>query len=472
MNKKEFYYLLFIAALFLLIISPMWLSDGMFMDGIYYATIARNWAEGLGSFWKPQFTETLGNPFYDHPPLAFFLEGLFFKLLGDHYWVERIYSFLSHVILALLLYRVWGLLVQEKYRSYFWLPLLLWVTVSKVTWSACNNLLENTLMLFTTASILFALKHLKHKQYVYLFLAGFCLFLGFLTKGFVAFFPLSLFFFYFLFQGSYRLKEMLIDSIVMLLGLAIPFFMIYFFWAEARDFIDNYIQIQVLASLNNAQNVDSRLFIIGRFFEESLVMTSLLALLWILNRFKFKLKPFVMEGSGVWIKTLLALGFSGIIPICISLKQSTFYINPVFPIFALAFGLLVLKPIHHIFNPIHYKSKGFAIFRFTSIVLFILGLSLSFAEANHVNRDKKRLKDIRAIINTVPRHETLFISFEIYREWSLYAYFYRYGHVSLDAENPENYHYMIKQKDQFANIPEGFIRIRSDLNELDLYERE
>ena len=32
---------------------------GMFVDGVTYASIARNLAEGHGSFWSPSYTATL-----------------------------------------------------------------------------------------------------------------------------------------------------------------------------------------------------------------------------------------------------------------------------------------------------------------------------------------------------------------------------------------------------------------------------
>ena len=48
-NTSVKWYLLS-TSVFLLIIVPQLLTDGMFMDGLIYASIARNLAEGIGSF--------------------------------------------------------------------------------------------------------------------------------------------------------------------------------------------------------------------------------------------------------------------------------------------------------------------------------------------------------------------------------------------------------------------------------------
>src|SRR5262245_12228702 len=57
---------------------------GMFVDGVTYASVARNLAEGRGRFWAPSYTATLYPEFYEHPPLGFWLQSRWFRLLGDH----------------------------------------------------------------------------------------------------------------------------------------------------------------------------------------------------------------------------------------------------------------------------------------------------------------------------------------------------------------------------------------------------
>lgn len=62
------------------------------MDGNIYASLSRNLAFGIGNFWDPSLSEYFGKEFHDHPPLAFGIQALFFKLIGDYFWVEKLYS--------------------------------------------------------------------------------------------------------------------------------------------------------------------------------------------------------------------------------------------------------------------------------------------------------------------------------------------------------------------------------------------
>ena len=109
----------------------MLFSHGMFLDGIYYAMVARNLAEGYGDFWNPLLTDTLGSNFHEHPPLVFGIQSLFFKLFGDYHWVERLYSLLCFIGGGWLTVIIWKKVGTKNIKPYYWVPLLLWITVPK-----------------------------------------------------------------------------------------------------------------------------------------------------------------------------------------------------------------------------------------------------------------------------------------------------------------------------------------------------
>ncbi len=88
-NLQNYAPFILFTALFSGIIAPALWSDGMFTDGIIYADISRNLAEGYGSFWHLHFSETLIHDFYGHPPLAFYLTSLLFNIFGDTIFIER-----------------------------------------------------------------------------------------------------------------------------------------------------------------------------------------------------------------------------------------------------------------------------------------------------------------------------------------------------------------------------------------------
>ncbi|MFW7379491.1 MAG: hypothetical protein ACOH5I_11830 [Oligoflexus sp.] len=69
---------------------PNLLTQGMFFDGLTYAAISRNLVDGLGPIWQTHYTDSLYPRFYEHPPLAFYLQSLAFRLLGDQFYVEKL----------------------------------------------------------------------------------------------------------------------------------------------------------------------------------------------------------------------------------------------------------------------------------------------------------------------------------------------------------------------------------------------
>ena len=120
-----------VAGLFLIIVSPNLLSEGMFMDGLYYATISKNLANGIGTYWNPHFTNIMFPSFHEHPPLAFWMESMFFHLLGGGRFTERIYSIVMLLITAFIILKIWKALTHES--TFGWVPLLFWLSDRKST---------------------------------------------------------------------------------------------------------------------------------------------------------------------------------------------------------------------------------------------------------------------------------------------------------------------------------------------------
>src|ERR1700730_398988 len=78
---------LFTLAVFAAATVPRLMHRGMFVDGVTYASIARTLAEGRGRFWAPFYTSTIYPQFHEHLPLGFWLQSLWFRVLGDHLFV-------------------------------------------------------------------------------------------------------------------------------------------------------------------------------------------------------------------------------------------------------------------------------------------------------------------------------------------------------------------------------------------------
>ena len=85
-------------AFFLLMIAPYLLSHGMFMDGMIYATVSNNLANDYGSYWDLSFSDTILHQFREHPPLAFWIQSWWYRLFGDSYIIEKVYSACTYLI--------------------------------------------------------------------------------------------------------------------------------------------------------------------------------------------------------------------------------------------------------------------------------------------------------------------------------------------------------------------------------------
>ena len=143
---------LFTGAVFLSLILPPLLMQGMFMDGMIYGAVARNLSLGHGTFWHLEFSETLLQPFHEHPPLAFYLESLFFRLSGDQYFTERLYTLFIALATVLVLVRLFRLTGGNNAGS--WLGVLLWISTERVFWSINQNMLEVTMGFFSLLTLL------------------------------------------------------------------------------------------------------------------------------------------------------------------------------------------------------------------------------------------------------------------------------------------------------------------------------
>lgn len=450
---------------FLIVVSHSLFGEGMFMDGTYYATIARNMSEGLGTFWKPHLTSTVAPVFVDHPPLAFGLQSVFFSLFGDHLWVENIYSLLCYSTTAFLSIKIFQCFAKTEQKFNYWIFILLWMTVPKMTWSVAHNLLENTLMVFTTASIWLQLLYLKKQSKIYLIVAAVCLLLGFLTKGFVAFFPLSFLFFYRITEKKIKLKGLIAEQLIWIL---IVIFIIGTFFltnASARENIMAYLNVQIFQNMTNEVTVGSRFFILRKAIEENLTQIILTILLFIFLR-----KKSFLKFSNYLALLLTAL--SGVIPILVTMKQSTFYINPTFPLFSIFFTLIVSELLSSTSFFDKLNSNKIISQLYFPLVWLIIGVSASYYFSSQTTRNKAQLEDIKTVIEYIGQEKQIAIGQDLRREWSYHGYFHRYGKVSLNWDNRVNYPYFISRTELDSSLTNYFKPTDIPLNELKLFVKK
>ena len=444
-NSSSYYIIVF--GLFLGICAPSLWSDGMFMDGLYYASIARNLADGLGSFWHLHFTDISYPIFYEHPPLAMGIQSVFFYVFGSSIYVERFYSFLTFIVTAYIIHIIWGKINRKELKYLSWLPLLFWVIIPLNSWACSNNILENTMNIFVSLSVLFSIKSLKRSKLKNTFFAGGFLSLAFLSKGFVGLFPLSIFFWHFIVFKKMTIKEMFSRSAQLFLFAIAPFILLYLFYPTAIDSIGNYIYKQVYGSIQNISSLErytpvgSRFFIIKKLILELLPA---LVLCIIIFYFSFKKKFKVDLQEKKWILFLFLLGLSGVLPIMVSMKQSGFYMLTTFPFFSIAFGILVAPFTASLIEKVSKKIY------LLSVIILIVSLLLSVKQIDVIGRNHELVEDVHLILKVIPENSTISIDENMKNNHSLRAYFARYGNVSLNKKEKLNYHlsYRENKKDQ------------------------
>ena len=172
-----------------------------------------------------------------------------------------------------------------------------------------------------------------------------------------------------------------------------------------------------------------------------------------------------------WAFVFIALGLSGVIPIMISMKQSSFYILATIPFFSIALAELIAPEVQFFMNKINYKSKGYKRFSWFSYFLLSGIIVVTALQFNRIDRDKAMVEDVYSIIEIVPENAILSIQPEISKDWSLHGYFNRYAYISIDFEQHFDTEYLIVSKGYHSELLNGYEKNPLVLNRYELYEK-
>ncbi len=218
-TARNFLYICVIAVASWLIL-PILIQDGMFVDGLWYATISHNLANNIGHFWAPFFTATFDSEFYSHPPLVFILQSFFFKWLGSGIHTERIYCAVTLILTCILLTKVWNrIATQEKYvKTLAPVVLILFLLNENIFSGYPNNFLECTMGLFTLLSVYFLIisySKFSALRFAYIALGALCIVLAFFCKGPTGLFPLAFFLILWIAKGFKSTNSMATGSITL-----------------------------------------------------------------------------------------------------------------------------------------------------------------------------------------------------------------------------------------------------------------
>ncbi len=449
--KLNFYLILATAGIGLAIISPHVFSEGMFMDGLIYATTAHNMAEGFGSFWIPFLSKTFNPEFFGHPPLAFAIQSFFYNIFGDSYLIEKLYSLCTVIICCIIIHRI--LKTAGAYQS--WFSIFMMCTTPVIYWSATNNMLENTLSVFLLLSVLWMLLALKSQPKPMLMLfSGMAILAGFLTKGPVALFPLIFSFLYIAVYGQITLKRVLF-ALLPFLSLSFLFGMLLLFPAAEKS-INQYFNIQVVEGIQNTSTVNNRFFILFTFLNQIIHIIIICIALLVFARVKkwrLEISPSYRNLSSIFLITALA----GILPLMITMKQRPFYLVPALPFLFIAIGLYYQPVLIYLSKKLTSKPGRFNAIKITALVFLISGFTAAFVQSGTPGRDRELLHDVHQIGKIIHREEILDLQTDLISNWNLHGYFARYYKIWLNRNTPgENRYLLISAGNYNPNLYPGY----------------
>jgi 4-amino-4-deoxy-L-arabinose transferase-like glycosyltransferase len=429
---------------------PKLVQDGMFMDAMLYTSVAHNLSQGIGDFWFPQFSHNnmAGlSSFHEQPPLGFGMQAVFFKLLGDSMYVERLYTFLTMCLTALLIVLIWAEIYKEKVpiKKIGWLPLFLWITIPVCFWSYANNMLENTMGVFTLFSVWMLYKGLNGSgNAISCFLiAGLSIFLATLSKGFPGFFPWAVpFLFWAIINRKGRVK-LIISSTIIVLVPAILYFILYYF-PTSRESLSLYLFKRAFVRISEDPTVGNRFYIMYRLLSElvpQMVMVGIVLLVAHFKKIDGELKKYFRLSL-----FFIGIGLAASLPLMLTMVQKGFYFVPALPYFAIGFSIIIAPAVVSLTERVNLSGRRYKAALVAGVAIWAGVIVFTATRVGKIHRDGDTLNDVFNIGRVVPKQSVIRASNQAWNNWSLQCYLMRYYNISLDPENA--YDYLLVEKNE------------------------
>lgn len=488
---------LFTSALVGVLAARRLVTEGLFGDGLCYAAIARNMTMGQGNFWSPFYSTSFWltqnhntAAFYEHPPLMFGIESVFFNFLGDTIWTEKIYSTVVLLLTTFVLVQLWKRLLPADHplRLWSWLPVAVWFSFHLVNWGMTQNLLDTTMSLFCLISVGFVLTGLQQPDVGRAWLSGglavVALLAAFLTKGPVSLHVLGIPVLYGLFYSQTRSYARMIGWTA---GLTLGFAFLLgtlLLYEPARHNLSMYVDQQLVAALNSQREITTEAA--GRFF----LLQTLLINVWVvvlLSAAIYALRR-VSKTVSAGIESLsrtsifwTVVGLSVVVPMSISRKQYEHYLLPALPYIGLGLaswlGENLLMLLAHFTRWYAYRWALIV----TGSLLFAGMLAFVWRSAGTMFYwDRSFLIDLHTVGRIVPNQDRLGVLPSMMRNFPLHPYLQRYYRIDmtpLEKQPAYAMMYMMTTPARLHNQVDsmsarGYVPVQAPLHQFALYKRQ
>lgn len=467
--KREFGYKLLLLTISLGLLLPNLGTTGIFGDGLIYAVVSRNFAQGLGDFWALYYSDQIFSPFAEHPPLLFWLEACWFSLVGDYHWTEKSFSVGLGILMFASLRHFWkNLASSSDIARFWWFPLLLWIVVPTIHWAYPNNMLENLLVLFTSWAIWKAYRIDDYRAGLWV---GVLVFLAFMTKGLVGLFPLAVF----------GIKQLSLKSpgwgkAIGWSALSTAVFLILFgitlLFEPAREGWYRYFDNQLFATFKGERAIQDhveglpRYYILLRVFTELFNPLLILIVLVLAARSMSIKRAYITDKKHILFFLFVAL--SATLPLLVSPKQHSFYLIPAIPWFIFALTLASNHLTFPLFDRWKTSHWSYTFMQIVFGVLLFATLLISYQRSGKPGRDDRLMKDIAQMAAFTSGGGRIGMPDYLIRHHSLHAYFQRNHRISLYPDDLQA-KFWITEKDSLA--PEGYFESDLTLEQYSFFEK-
>lgn len=419
------------------------LPEGMFLDGITYAAISRNLSIGKGSFWELYYRNEW--IFSEHPPLMFGIQAIFFKIFGDTYLTEKIYSFCIWLLTALLIKQFWQKSKKHDNTAYnFGLPILLWTLIPTVTWAYTNNILDTTMGLLDLVAVFLLYVLMSNairpeSAALLILLSGIFTFAATLTKGPVGLFPIAVPGLYWLVFALKNLRYFRKAFIITLLLVTIISGIYYTLWLipDAHANIERYLNEQLMAALSGKREITGgglgRLKLPLDLLLQIAIPVGISLILFIITKStKTSINPEEHTETKKNALFFLLIGVCASAPIMLSLKQRTFYLIPSLPYYTLAISIVTYEYFRAITNRYSLSTKAFRISRMTLLLVSIISLLYLSSKIGTTGRDHELIKNIKYLKEKFPAGQKFGICMSADKDYNFLAYLQRYNRMEVN----------------------------------------
>jgi len=464
--------ILFVVALTLITTLPKAMSHGLGGDGQFYAVVARNLSDGIGSFWMPSFSSTLLSTFYEHPPLGLGIQSIFFRLFGDSFLVEKLYSVGTLLIVQFFMSLIWFRVFKnnERLKSLFWLPLLFLIFVPTVTHAIGNNVLENTMGVFTIIAMYSMLRSIDNGvNYFWMFVGALMMVLAVLTKGPVGCFLLA---FYPIYMFSTKLINTRItiqSSLIVVISFS-ALFALLLINDHARNNLFHYFNGQLMGALKDGRGmaVNSHFYIVWELLKDLMPIIFFMVVMYLFKRknIKYNYDRDVIKYAVMF----LLIGLSASIPSMISLKQNVTYIVACYPLFAIGFAVLATMMFDGKIDLKRGISKSGKVVSILSFLGIISIITFSVMNTDRVTKQENYYYDAKLFSNYLKDETVVGLCSTPAFPWDIHSFFERYYRIGLDLNNPFKNKYFLGTSSCTPSSQNQYKLVSPETGYLKLYE--